>query len=124
MSEEKKEKMVFIATHGPEHPEKATFPFLMATAAQVMDIEAIVALQGVSVLLARKGCAEHVFAAGLTPLKTLLDNFLDNGGRLLVCIPCIEERKISPEDLIPQAELVKAGALILEVNSANSTLVY
>lgn len=121
---EKTEKIVFIATHGPEHPEKATFPFLMANAAQAMDIEAVVALQGVSVLLARKGCAEHVFAAGMTPLKELMDNFLENGGRLLVCIPCIEERKISPEDLIPQAELVKAGALVLQVTSATSTLVY
>jgi|UniRef100_A0A7V6DNW9 predicted peroxiredoxin len=124
MAPEKKEKMVFIATHGPEHPEKATFPFLMANAAQAMDIEAVVALQGVSVLLARKGCAEHVFAAGLTPLKQLLDSLLENGGRLLVCIPCLEERKIGKEDLIPQAELVKAGSLILEINSATSTLVY
>jgi predicted peroxiredoxin len=121
---EEKEKVVFIATHGPEHPERATFPFLMANAAQAMDIEAVVALQGVSVLLSRKGCAEHVFAAGMTPLKELMDNFLENGGRLLVCIPCIEERKISPEELIPRAKLVKAGVLILEVNSASSTLVY
>lgn len=121
---EKKEKIVFIGTHGPEHPEKATFPFLMANAAQAMDIEAVVALQGVSVLLARKGCAEHVFAAGMTPLKELMDSFLENGGRLLTCMPCVEERKIKPEELIPQTELVMAGVLILEVNSATSTLVY
>ena len=121
---EVKDKLVFIVTHAGEDPERATFPFLMANAAQAMDTEAVVVLQGTSVFLAQKGYAEHVSAPGLTPLKTLVDNFVENGGRLLVCIPCIEERKIKPDDLIQGTELVKAGRLIHEINSAKSTLVY
>jgi predicted peroxiredoxin len=121
---EEKEKVIFIATHAGDDPERATFPFLMANAAQAMDMEAVVALQGVSVFLAKQGYAEHVFAPGLTPLKTLIENLLENGGRLLVCIPCIEERKISLDELIPGAEPVKAGSLILEITSAKSALVY
>ena len=121
---EGKDKLVFIVTHAGEDPERATFPFLMANAAQAMDTEAVVVLQGTSVFLAQKGYAEHVSAPGLTPLKTLLDNFVENGGRLLVCIPCIEERKIKPEDLIQGTELVKAGRLIHEIGEAKSTLVY
>jgi len=121
---EVKDKLVFIVTHAGEDPERATFPFLMANAAQAMDTEAVVVLQGTSVFLAQKGYAEHVSAPGLTPLKTLVDNFVENGGRLLVCIPCIEERKIKPDNLIQGTELVKAGRLIHEINSAKSTLVY
>ena len=37
MSEEK-EKIVLISTHAGEDPERATFPFLLANAAQAMDV--------------------------------------------------------------------------------------
>jgi len=121
---EVKDKLVFIVTHAGEDVERATFPFLMANAALSMDTEAVVALQGTSVFLAKKGYAEHVSAPGLTPLKTLIDGLISNGGKLLVCMPCIEERKINPEDLVEGAELVKAGRLIHEIGEAKNTLVY
>jgi predicted peroxiredoxin len=38
---------------------------MLATAAQAMEVEVVVALQGVSVFLAKKGYLEHVMAAGL-----------------------------------------------------------
>ena len=83
MSEEK-EKIVLVATHAGEDPERATFPFLVANAAQSMDVEAVVVLQGNGVYLGKKGYAEGVTFPGLTPLKTLVDNFVANGGKLLV----------------------------------------
>jgi predicted peroxiredoxin len=61
---------------------------------------------------------------GLTPLKILLENFVGNGGKILVCIPCIEERNISADDLIEGAELCKAGMVVIEVTAAKSTVVY
>ena len=39
---EEKEKIVLIATHAGEDPERAIFPFMLATAAQSMDVEAVV----------------------------------------------------------------------------------
>lgn len=123
MSEEK-EKMVLIATHAGEDPERATFPLLLANAAQSMDVEAVVVLQGNAVYLSKKGYAEHVMAPGLTPVKTLLNNYVANGGKILVCLPCLEERKIGHDDLIEGSELIKAGRLVVEMTSAKSTAVY
>jgi len=123
MSEEK-EKIVLIATHAGEDPERATFPFVIANAAQAMDVEAVVVLQGTGVYLAQKGYADHISVPGLTPLRKLQDNFIANGGKILVCIPCIEERKISRDDLVQGAEPCKAGRLIVEMTSAKSTAVY
>ncbi|MCL5405667.1 MAG: DsrE family protein [Deltaproteobacteria bacterium] len=82
-----KEKIVYIVTHGGEDPDRATFPFMLATAAQTMDVETVVTLQGSGVYLAQKGYLDHVNAAGLPPLKGLVDTFLSEGGQLLVCIP-------------------------------------
>jgi len=118
------EKMVYIVTHAGEDPERATFPFMLATAAQAMEIEVVVALQGVSVFLAKKGYVEHVMAAGLPALKDLVNTFLESGGKLLICTPCVRDRNIEESDLIEGAELIAAARLNQEILSANATLVY
>ena len=59
MSEEK-EKIVLISTHAGEDPERAIFPMMLANAAQAMDVEAVVVLQGNGVYLVKKGlCRWH-----------------------------------------------------------------
>ena len=81
---EEKEKLVFVATHAEEEPEVASFPFLLANAAQSMDVEAVVVLQGNGVYLVKKGYADGITFPGLTPMKTLVDNYVANGGTFLV----------------------------------------
>ena len=82
MSEEK-EKIVLVATHGGEDPERAIFPLMLANAAQAMDVEAVVILQGNGVYLVKKGYADDITFPGLTPMKTLVDNYVANGGMFL-----------------------------------------
>jgi len=118
------EKIVYIVTYAGEDPERATFPFVLATAAQTMDVEAVVALQGTGVYLARRGYLDHVSASGLPALKSLVETFLSENGKLLVCVPCIKERNIAESDLIEGAKPVAAASLITEILSANATLVY
>lgn len=124
MADAETEKILYIATHGGEDPERASLPFVLANAAIAMDVEAAVVLQGAAVFLAKKGYLKHVHAAGFSPLKELIDLFLELGGRLLVCIPCIQERKIDESDLIESAVPTAGGNLTLEILSANATLVY
>jgi predicted peroxiredoxin len=118
------EKILYIVTHAGEDPERATFPFMLATAAQAMEVEVVVALQGVSVFLAKKGYLEHIMAAGLPALKDLVNTYLESGGKLLVCTPCVRDRNIEESDLIEGAELIAAARLNQEILSANATLVY
>lgn len=124
MSEAKKEKIVYIGTYAGENPEKASLPFVLANAALAMEIDAVVALQSTAVFLAKKGYLDNVFAAGLPALKDLVQSFLDQGGRLIVCVPCIRERKIDESDLIPGAKPVAAAGLTTEILEADATLVY
>jgi len=121
---EKTEKIVIFATHGPEDPERASLPFVMGNAALAMDSQAIVVLQGTGVTLAKKGCYEHVFAAGLPPLTELVHSFIELGGRIWVCVPCIKERQITKDMLVDEAEPTAAGKVIIEVLGANATLNY
>jgi predicted peroxiredoxin len=121
---EKTEKVVIFATHGPEDPERASLPFVMGNAALAMDSQATVILQGTGVTLAKKGCYEHVFAAGLPPLKELIHDFVEQGGKIWVCMPCIKERQITKDMLVEEAETTAAGKVIAEVLEANATLNY
>jgi len=118
------EKIVIISTTGPENQEKATLPFVVATAAQTTDVKVVIILQASSVLLAKKGAAENVNAPGLLPLKQLMDAFLEMGGELHLCSPCIKERHIQEEDLIPGSKLIAAGTVVSEVLSAKTVLTY
>ncbi len=118
------EKLVIISTTGPEYKEKATLPFVVATAAQSVDAKVIVILQASAVLLAKKGIAENVNAPGLLPLKNLLNTFLELGGELLICSPCIKERHIGEGDLVQGAQPIAAGTVVTEVLSAKAVLTY
>ncbi len=79
---EKKEKLILMCTHGPEDPERATIPFVMATTAQASDMDVVIGLQVDGVLLARKGVAETIAAPAFPPLKELMDIYLENGGKI------------------------------------------
>jgi len=118
------EKLVIISTTGPENQEKATLPLVVATAAQSVDASVVLILQASAVLLAKKGLAEHVNAPGLMPLKKLLDTFLELGGELLICSPCVKERQIKEDELIAGSKLVAAGTVVTEVLSAKAVLTY
>lgn len=122
---EKNGKLILMCTHGPEDPERATIPFVMATAAQASDVEVVLGFQANGVMLIRKGCAEHVFAAGFPPLKELLDIYVENGGKLLVCGPCVKSRQINPEEeFIAGATVVNAATFVKECTEATNVLVY
>lgn len=39
------EKLILMATHGPEDPERATIPFVTATAAQASEVDVLIGFQ-------------------------------------------------------------------------------
>ena len=121
---DKPEKLVIIATYAEESPDKATIPFVMGSAALAMDVDVSIILQVTGVYLALKGYADHVHAAGFPPLLELQETFFEAGGKLLVCSPCIQARKIEPEDLLPQAEVIAGATLVSEVLSATNVVTY
>jgi predicted peroxiredoxin len=124
MEENQSEKIVIFATHGGEDPERATIPFVVGAAALAMDVPVTIILQASGVTLMKKGCYDHIFAAGFDPLKQLVDSFMEFGGKILVCIPCIESRKITPDMMVEGAELGKAGRVVQEVLEAKAVLNY
>lgn len=117
------EKLVIMATHGPEDPEQATIPFVMGCAALAADVAVVIGFQANGVCLVHEGEAATVEAPGFPPLAKLLDDFRELGGTLLVCAPCAQSRGMT-ESLVAGAEIVAAGRFVAEVTSATNALVY
>lgn len=118
------EKLIILVTHGPEDPEMATIPFVMATAAQASNVEVLMGFQSNGAWLIMKGIAERVQAHEFPPLKDLMDAFLEEGGKMYVCGPCVKSRKIAAEDFVEGATVVNAATFVAEITAATSTLVY
>jgi len=119
------EKIIYFCTHGGEDAERASICFAMAGAAIALDMDTTVALQGKAVYLAQKGYTDHVpEAGGFAPLSKLISDFIELGGKLLVCKPCIEERKIEESNLIEGSETTTGTTLNLLALESDVHLVY
>jgi len=119
---EETEKLVYIITHAGEEVELSVTPFALANVALAMDAEAVVILMGYAVLLAKKGYAETVYAPERPPLKGLMEDFLAAGGKLLVCTPCMQGRKMEASELIEGAEPVHASRVTQETLTAKNVI--
>ncbi|MGE0085261.1 MAG: DsrE family protein [Desulfococcaceae bacterium] len=123
--EEKSEKIFYLLTCAAEHPEKAAIPFVLGNAALSMDVGATVCLQASGVYLAQKGYIDHMPpGGGFPPIKKLISDFLELGGKIWVCVPCIKERNIAEEDLIEGAQTTAGASVNLEAMASNAVFVF
>ena len=121
---ENAKKIVYVLTVRPDNPEKATLPFILATAAQSVDVEAVICLQGPAVYFAQKGFAQSVQAMSLPKFKDLMDIFVENGGKIRVCVPCMQARNITAADLAEGASTIAAVEVNDHCLSADAVLTY
>lgn len=122
---EKQEKILYMCTCGEDRSEMAHIPFVLANAALAMDIEATIVLQGDGVSIATPGYADTMPpGGGFPPLKELLASFLELGGTMWVCGPCIKDRNIAETDLIDGAEVTAAGSVNLEALASDAVFVF
>ncbi len=124
MAEAKEEKIVVIGTHAGEDADRATLPFVVANAALALDGKVTVILQGEAVKLAVKGGAEKIQGIGFPPLKELVASYFAQGGKILLCTPCIKGRNIAAETLVPESSTIAAARVVQECLEAKAVLNY
>ncbi len=105
-----------------DNTDKATVAFVIANAAAASDKETVVFLSIEGVRLAENGFADDVHEEGFAPLTELMTNFAKAGGKMYVCSPCFNKRKLDPNNLVPGAVMV-GGAKLVEFLSDGSPCV-
>src|SRR3990170_4506756 len=83
MSEKK--KILYIQTSGIDTPERTYAPFILATTAAMMNVDATIyfVIKGITVV--KKGAAEKIKLGSFPSLKEVMDQALKAGVKLVVC---------------------------------------
>ncbi|MEZ5988377.1 MAG: DsrE family protein [Planctomycetota bacterium] len=103
--------------------DKATVGFVVANAALGSDKDTLVFLSTDGIWAAVKGEVDKVNEGEpFAPLKELVEKFTSNGGRIMVCSPCMKKRGIT-EDMLVEGASPAGGAALVEWLASGSPCV-
>lgn len=115
-----KKTLLVIGTHGEEDPERATMTFMCASAAASLGVKTKIFLTGSGVKLAQKNFADKIpTVKGLASIKEMMNAFLEGGGKLQVCVPCMDARGIDKGTFIEGVEMISLVDFAAETMEAD-----
>lgn len=117
-------KFVINLVHSKNDTDKATVAFVVANASQASDKETMVFLATEGVHLAVRGYADDIAEEGFAPLKELMTNFVQAGGKIYVCSPCFKKRLLDDTQLIDGAVIVGGAKLVEFMGESCPSLSY
>jgi predicted peroxiredoxin len=106
-----KKKFLYIQTSGVDTPERAYAPFILATTAAMMGVDATIYFLIKGVTLVKKGEAEKIKMSGFPSLKEVMDQAVRTGVKLMVCEQSCMLLGIPWGDFTPEAKIVGAATL-------------
>jgi len=107
----KKKSILYVQTSGVSTPERTYAPFVLATTAVMMEIDATIYFLIKGVTVVKKGEAEKIKLGSFPSLKEILNQAVKAGVKLLVCDQSTQLLGLSRGDFIPEAEVVGAATL-------------
>jgi predicted peroxiredoxin len=110
MADDEGRVVINLAT-GLEDAERVTVAFLVGGAALEKGKRVATFLTKEAVRLALPGHAEGTACEGCPPLSTLVQQYADGGGELLVCPICFNSRHLDDAQLVANARLAGATPL-------------
>jgi predicted peroxiredoxin len=93
------DRLLINLTRGPADPDRITVAFVMANAALALDKSVVVLLATEGVRVADDRVIGSVAEHGFPPLRDLWNNFVEGGGEVWACTPCVQKRNL--EDVLP-----------------------
>lgn len=106
-----KKKILYVQMSGVDTPEKTYAPFILATTAVAMDIDATVYFLIKGVTVVKKGEAEKIKLGSFPSLKEVMDQAIGAGVKLLVCEQSTQLLGLDRGDFIDGAKVVGAATL-------------
>lgn len=101
-------KFLINCTHGENDLERATVSFILALSCATHNAETAVFATADAAKLCVKGGTDNLIAEGYEPLHGLVEEFVENGGKIWLCPVCAKARGITVDDLRSGVEI--AGA--------------
>ncbi len=114
-------ELVCLVTHGIDH-EMSSVALTIACGGLTAGLKVSLFLSSSGVDLVRKRAADSTRVAPLEPLAAMIRSFMQRGGTIWACTPCVKSRGYEESDLIDGVivsgasvmhERIKAGAATL-----------
>jgi len=106
-----KKRILYVQTSGVDTPERTYAPFVLATTAAMMGIDATIYFLIKGVTVVKKGEVEKIKLGSFPSLKEVIDQATRAGVKLLVCEQSTQLLGLSRGDFIPEAKVVGAATL-------------
>lgn len=119
-----KKKILYIQTSGVDNPERAYAPFILATTAAMMGMDATVYFLIKGITLVKKGEAEKIKIGSFPSLKDVMNQALKAGVKLVVCEQSCGLLEIPRGDFMQEANIVGAATLNDLALSADAVLCF
>lgn len=117
-----RKKLVILITRGFDD-ERASVAWSIANASIASDFDVTVFLAAAGVDWVRKGAPAEARLNPLDPpIKDMLANVMNNGGKVLVCPPCAKVRGYSESELIEGVTVAGAPAMLEVIKQGAATL--
>ena len=112
-------------TESKSNGDKATLGFVVANAALGSEKDTMVFLSADGVWAAVAGEVDKINEGEpFAPLKELVEKFTQNGGKILVCSPCMKKRGITEDQLVVGAAPAGGAALVEWLSNGSPSVGY
>ncbi len=114
-------KLVVSISHGGEN-ELSTVGFTIANGGLANDQDVSIFLTSNGVDIVRKNAIDTTQVEPFSPLKTLVDTFIEQGGTIWACSPCVKGRGYTEADFIDGVIVTGASPMLEEIGNGAATL--
>jgi predicted peroxiredoxin len=106
-------KILYVQTSGPETPERLYAPFILATTAKAMGLDATVYFLAKGILGVKKGEPEKIKMGNFPSLKEAMDQAAKAGVEMMVCAQSAQlwGAKATSDEFEAPAKVVGAATL-------------
>jgi len=119
-----RKKILYVQTSGVDTPERTYAPFVLATTATMMGMDATIYFLIKGVTVVKKGESEKIKLGGFPSLKEVMDQAVKAGVKLMVCEQSCMLLGIPRGDFTPEAKIVGAATLNDLVLNADAVLCF
>jgi len=107
----RKKRIMYVQSSGVDTPERTYAPFVLATTAAMMNIDATIYFLIKGVTVVKNGEAEKIKLGSFPTLKEVIDQATRAGVKLLVCEQSTQLLGLSRGDFLAEAKVVGAATL-------------
>jgi len=119
-----KKKILYVQTSGVDTPERTYAPFILATTAAAMGIDATIYFLIKGITLVKQGEAERIKLGEFPSLKQVMDQAVNAGVKLEVCEQSCMLLGLERGDFVDNAKIVGAATLNDRILDADAVLCF